>query len=131
MIATSPASRTPCPADHDDLIALPTEAWRSHTAPLVVRGGADYPGTECRNCACGSTLTRVHDQAALDAYMDADAEPTQPLCRPLPEYNDPIWSLGLDTARLVVDFVLDDLPGARASATGIDAETARTDRSER
>jgi hypothetical protein len=44
-----------------------------------------------------------------------DVEPTQPLGRPLPDHGDPIWSLGHETARLVVDFVLDELPGEVAA----------------
>jgi hypothetical protein len=59
-----------CPADHEILKSLAVEEWHAQTAALVARGGPDYPGTESRNCACGSTLTRVHDQAALDAFIE-------------------------------------------------------------
>jgi len=58
-----------------------------------------------RNCGlCQSTLAVMLPGHVVE-------EPTQPLFRPLPEHGDPIWSLGHETARLVVDFVLDELPG--------------------
>jgi hypothetical protein len=61
-----------CPADHEALKSLPEAEWIAHTVALPRRGGPDMPGTEMRNCSCcASTLTRVHDRAALDAYIDA------------------------------------------------------------
>lgn len=61
-----------CAIDHEAIKLLPLTEWQARTVPVGRRGGPDYPGTETRDCACGSTLLRVVDEAAMNAYLDGE-----------------------------------------------------------